>query len=138
MHYTIEELIRGNADTVAYYNAAKVHWKEILQSEDAVNAEKLSQTLNLEQLWFEHNCGGRFVGQEIMAIVGIAQFYTTDAGFAGNEEMVLKVYDALRSSYCSLEVKWHAEKVAESYDLLELRDGFLETGSAPLELGHGK
>jgi len=57
-----------------------------------------------------------------MVIVGIAQFYGAGAGFGGNASRARFVYDALCASHCSMEVKGHAERGAESYLLLEERE----------------
>ncbi len=72
-------------------------------------------------MWFETNCGGRYVGQEIMVISGIARFYSTMLGFEANDDLdtARKIYRAIQKSYCSMEVKGHADTVAKSYGLLE-------------------
>lgn len=119
MHSTIEALVNGDRSVVQHYARAKQLWDEILASPDAANVDALSQRLSSAQFRFENECGGRWVGQEIMVIVGIAQFYSTVAGFDGNVKRARLVYDALRASHCSMEVKGHAERVAESYSLLE-------------------
>lgn len=65
------------------------------------------------QLW------GRWVGQEVMVVSGLAGLYTTATGFDGRLDRARLLYDAFQSSYCSIEVKSIAEKVARSYDLLD-------------------
>ncbi|WP_437926229.1 hypothetical protein WMF37_45555 [Sorangium sp. So ce291] len=119
MHYTIEELLNPQSGIVGYYAAAERRWDLIMSSPDAANAATLANRLTREQSSFEHECGGRYIGQEIMAIVGIARFYTTTEGFASSRATARMVHAALQASHCSIEVKHHATTVAESYHLLE-------------------
>lgn len=122
MRYTIEELLDNDSQLLNYYAKAKERWLDIIQRPSAEDMDKLASVLTVEQIWFENNCGGREIGQEIMAVVGIAQFYTTQSGFSGNYKKARRVYDAFWRSYCSLEVKSHAKQIAKDYDLLE--DGY--------------
>ncbi len=117
--YTLETLINGNAKIVDYYSNAKKIWIEIRRSPSFNNIETLAQELTNRQLQFEHQCGGRWIGQEIMTIVGIGQFYRSETGFDATLEDVVKVQNAFAQSYCSLEVKWHAEKTAKVFGLNE-------------------
>lgn len=117
--YTLEALINGNAGIVEYYNNAKQLWLEIIESEAFENVDTLAQELTIRQLQFEHQCGGRWIGQEIMAIVGIGQFYSSEIGFEATLEDALKVKNAFAQSYCSLEVKFHAEKTVTIFRLNE-------------------
>lgn len=120
MNYTIEMLITGDKAVVEYYKKAKQKWAEIIKDNPTFNPEKFAKELSHHQLWFEHNCGGRWEGQEIMVVVGIGQFYTTMSGFEGeNLKRALAVYDGFRRSFCSIEVKGCAEDVAANYSLLE-------------------
>lgn len=119
MHYTIEHLIDGDPAVIEYYKNAKERWKEILSKSERLNSDELAKKLSSEQSWFEENCGSRWVGQEIMVITGIAQFYTTACGFDQNKEAALLVYEAFMKSYCSIEVKGVAEDVAKNYYLIE-------------------
>ena len=122
MHYTIELLIQGDENVVTYYRKAEELWSQIDKKPEFEKTEFLAKVLTNMQLQFEHECGGRWVGQEIMVVVGITRYYTTDVGFEGNEELALRVHDAFMASFCSMEVKGHAQSVAEAYDLEELRN----------------
>lgn len=117
--YTLETLIDGNADIVEYYNNARQLWLEIIESNAFENVDTLAQELTSRQLQFEHQCGGRWIGQEIMAIVGIGQFYSSQIGFDATMQDAVKVKNAFAQSYCSLEVKWHAEKTVKIFGLNE-------------------
>lgn len=117
--YTLETLINGNAEIVEHYNNARQLWLEIRESEAFGNVGTLAQELTNRQLQFEHQCGGRWIGQEIMAIVGIGQFYSSLIGFDATLEDAVKVKKAFAQSYCSLEVKWHAEKAVNIFGLNE-------------------
>ena len=119
MHYTTELLVQGDKNVLLYYNTALNRWRKILAEYASKSSEELAKELSSEQFWFEENCGSRWVGQEIMVITGITQFYTTERGFDENRHLALKIYRAFMQSYCSLEVKGVAEDVAKSYYLDE-------------------
>ena len=130
MHFTIEQLIHNNSDILEWYKRAKEIWNEIFKKFDPAKSENidlLAKELFNKQLQFEHECGGRWIGQEIMVISGIAQFYSTDTGFDVRYdqeydyrlEKARNLYQAFQLSYCSIEVKGHARNIAESYDLEE-------------------
>ena len=131
MHYTIELLVKGDGKVVDHYAEAISWWKTILADSNGFDVERLSKIVTAEQIsFFEHQCGGRYVGQEIMVLSGIAQFYTTQDGFEwtsephpelDNREKAMRVYKAFMRSYCSMEIKQIAEEVARDYDLLEER-----------------
>lgn len=122
MHHTIDLLLKQDENVLEYYQTALDKWKEILESSDALSVEALAQRLFAEQLWFEHNCGTRWVGQEIMVITGISQFYDLSKGFEDNLDKAILVYKAFMASYCSIEVKGVAKDVARSYYLLDETD----------------
>lgn len=117
--YTLETLIEGNPDIVEFYNKARHLWIEIRESIAFETIDTLAQELTNRQFEFEHQCGGRWIGQEIMAIVGIGQFYSSEIGFDATLEDAIKVKNAFAQSYCSLEVKWHAEKSVRIFGLNE-------------------
>ena len=79
--YTLEKLINGEADIVENYNNARQLWEDIRESNAYISIDTLAQELTNRQLQFEHRCGGRWIGQEIMALVGIGQFYSSEIGF---------------------------------------------------------
>lgn len=117
MHYTTELLIQGDKNILRYYSAALERWSGILAKYANKSSEELAKELSSQQFWFENHCGSRWVGQEIMVITGITQFYTTELGFDESRHLALKVYRAFIQSYCSLEVKGVAEDIAKSYYL---------------------
>jgi len=118
MRYSLEMLIRGKAEIIEHYRRAAERWQEVWSKPEATNLEKLARMLQHEQMWFERNCGGRWVGQEIMVVSGLAGLYSTEVGFDKKLEQARLLYDAFQSSFCSIEVKSIAEEVAKSYDLL--------------------
>jgi hypothetical protein len=121
MHYTVELLVRGDRNVSEFYRAAVGRWKEIWSRPNVKDVVYLATTLSDEQLWFERNCGGRWIGQEIMVVSGIGLLYSTGAGFEDKADRARLLYDAFQRSYCSVEVKSIAREVAESYGLLEER-----------------
>lgn len=119
MHYTVEMLVCGQAEVIDFYRLAAERWRQIWGMPEASELGQFARLLTHEQSWFEKNCGGRWVGQEIMVVSGLAGLYSTAAGFNGNEDRARLLYDAFQSSFCSIEVKSIAEEVARSYDLVD-------------------
>lgn len=122
MHRTIDLLIKGDDRILIYFKKALDRWNEILKSDSAKDVETLAKKLTSEQFWFEHNCGTRWIGQEIMVITGICQFYSISIGFEETKEKALLVYNAFMASSCSIEVKGDAKDVAKSYYLIDESD----------------
>lgn len=117
MKNTIEALVNGNRDILEFYERAREHWKQILQEVQPLNDSTLAARLRPGQFWFEQNCGGRHLGQEIMVLTGIAQFYSTDDGFTGNRDRAMMVLNALKNC-ASPDVEYHARYIGEIYDLV--------------------
>ena len=119
MHYTIEALVTGE-DAYAWYRDAIQHWQEVLSGIDPTDAKAIAVLASNEQMWFEHSCGGRFIGQEVMVVSGIGQYYRTLDGFADRLEQARAMYNGLSKSACSTEIHHHADEMARSYpELLE-------------------
>lgn len=119
MHNTIEAL-RENEPVAEFYQAAFAKWRELLRDIDKTAVAALADKVGEAQLdYFEKRCGGRAMGQEIMAWTGIAYYYGTEEGFGDDIEKARKIYDAMQLSHVSIEVKVHAERAAITYDLFE-------------------
>lgn len=122
---TLEKLINGDADIVGAYKRVKRKWDEILKdfNWDAENAiEVMAQLVTQYQIPIEHIAGERWLGQEIMVIVGIGQFYSSELGLEANIKEAKIVYNGFLTSMCSLEVKYHAENVGNIYGINEYSD----------------
>jgi hypothetical protein len=64
--------------------------------------------------------GGQKLGQEIMVTVGIGQFYSSKEGFySDNLKNAQAIYEAIKRSNCSAEVKVETDKIAEDYHLYD-------------------
>ncbi|WP_066412880.1 hypothetical protein [Sutcliffiella cohnii] len=114
--YTIQGLLGGEQDIIHFYAEANGLWEEIWNNPQSESAEGLSVLLSNMQMRFENRCGGRYLGQEIMAWSGFGHLYDTGIGFNGtNQEKSNRLMNAFRRSSCSLEVKSHANRAAESY-----------------------
>ncbi len=114
MHYTIESLLNGK-EVGNWYQWARAHWGKFLATNPT--AEEIAEWCDQEQHNFERNCGGRWIGQEVMVISGIAYYYTTRSCFDDNPDKAQAVYKGLVSNWCSVEVKIQARRVAKYYDL---------------------
>ena len=110
MSYNIyEELINPESKIAHYFANAEVIWKNIHSNQD-----NLDTVVRAEQLEFEHDCGDRGLGAEIMVWSGIMrEMHQTPP----NIESAKKVYDALAKHNCSIEVKVCAKDVAKVYGL---------------------
>ncbi len=118
---TVERLIEGDLNIVEYYNRAREIWEEILSRPEAEDVDGLATILGSRQRDFERECGGRFLGQEIMAVVGIRQFYSSAGGDPENLDpqnlrMVELVREAFRRSSCS-DAKAYVDDLAGVFRL---------------------
>ena len=122
MHQTIEALLKGDEEILHFYKVATERWTQVLMSLEG-KPEMLKEIIRVEQFWFERNCGGRELGQEIMVLSGIARYYDTHSGFTdqaigqSSRAEALNVYRAFVGGNCSIEVKFCAEMVGRFYDL---------------------
>lgn len=119
---TIEKLIKNERDILDSYQKVKAEWDTLLSdfnwgSDEAVN--ELSRELPSFQLKIEQIVGDRWLGQEVMVVVGIGQFYSTKLGFHGKEDKVKITYDAILSSMCSVEVHGYARSIGRMYHVDE-------------------
>ena len=120
MHDTIEKLMAGDAAIPGYYTAAHAHWKTLLSDVDTVSIEDLAKRLSSAQTWFEHHCGGRSPGQEVMVWTGFASLYSTQDGWENTAESGKKLAQAFAASMCSVGVKAGARKAGNSYHVDDL------------------
>lgn len=110
---TIEALIKGDFEVAQHYARGAKRWQAILGANPS--GLPLEQQLPIEQAWFEINCGGRHLGQEVMAVTGIAHLYSAADGFGDNQETAQRVSAAIQASTCSVEVKELARRAAQIY-----------------------
>lgn len=115
------EALRENQAVGDYYRAAFSKWRELLKGFDKTSVSELATAIGKAQIeFFEKQCGGRAMGQEIMAWTALAYFYDAEeAGYGDDLDKARKIYDALQLSHISIEAKINAEKAAISYDLFE-------------------
>ena len=117
---TLGKLIHGDSSILESYIKVKNKWDELLLRfdwRDKNALEKLTKLVGDNQWSFELVAGERWLGQEIMVIVGICQFYSRDVGFDKDARKAKLIYNAFLSSYCSMEVKFHAEEIGKLYHL---------------------
>jgi hypothetical protein len=117
--YTLNALINNQGSSLQVnYNQALTLWDSIWNDPKSETVEGLSEILTSKQLTFENNCGGRYVGQEVMVWSGFASLYDPISGYQeGNEDKSRRLYEAFKESYCSGEVISEARKAAKSYYL---------------------
>ncbi len=98
MRQTIEALVTGNREIMGFYQRSIEHWQQILRETQPLDDSTLAGRLLSGQFLFEQSCGGKYLGQEIMVLTGVAQFYSTTDGFGENREKALIVLKAFE--YC--------------------------------------
>lgn len=128
---TLEKLIQGDSSIVEAFQNVRTTWTNLLVDFDwnAANAlDKMAELVSQNQLLFEYQAGERWLGQEIMVIVGIGQFYSSSAGFELNIKRAKLIKDAFLLSYCSIEVKGIAEDIANLYSLNDKEENPRLTG----------
>lgn len=81
MHSNIEKLMAGDQNIPQYFAAAKAQWTSLLEDISTVDVSELANKLTHAQSWFEHHCGGRWYGQEVMVWTGFASIYSTRDGY---------------------------------------------------------
>lgn len=113
MKKIIENLMEGNQNVPTFFQSAAIKWKEFLADISEINDDVLASRLTAGQYWFEDNCGGRWLGQEIMAITGFAAVNKIDDIDAGKNSD--KLADAFIKSDCSGELKANARRAATNY-----------------------
>lgn len=118
MHETIEMLMQGDGEVVAYFVAARVKWAELLHDVCEISVTDLAERISIALEWFEANCGDQQCGREVMAWSGFASIYSNQDGYRrpgrGANEAV-KLAEAFAAAFLGDEIKEYARKAAESY-----------------------
>lgn len=115
---TIHALLNGNEKIIEFYKNAEKLWGEIWKDNKSDTVEGLAELLSNYQLDFEHECGGRYLGQEIMAFSGFGLLYDSYVGFEGeSKEKAIRLNNAFKKSNCSIEVEGSARRAVELYNL---------------------
>ncbi|WP_148293623.1 hypothetical protein [Azospirillum sp. B4] len=97
------------------FEKAKQKWNYFFKNYQDKPISSWAKWLTDEQISFEHACGGRWPGQEVMAWSGFGALYTTQSGLDENLPLAKKLAGAFFQSSCSLEVKAAARKAAAFY-----------------------
>ena len=117
MQYTLEALLKGQEKILEYYEHAKTHWDELFA--DAQAADSWAAWIAREEkAYFEPECGGMFVGREVMAWSAFASLYSIQFGWQ-DDKLVLarKLIDGFAESTCSEETKAAAVEAERLYDV---------------------
>ncbi len=128
MHYTIDLLMHSSRPVPQYFATAGSKWKELLADISSISPAVLARRLGDNQRWFELNCGGRPVAQEIMAWSAFGSLYNIRTNFEQNMDEAEKLAKAFATSQCSPEVKDHAKNAARSYRVAEPRTAIARIG----------
>ena len=117
MKCTLHMLLNGNPRVLVYYENAFEIWQEILADPGLRDLDALVREIEIKQKQFELECGGKPDALEIMALVGLAQFYNESGEFGDSVFDALTVVNAILKSACSPEVKDYTRMAAQWYGL---------------------
>lgn len=117
MHYTIERLVQGDRAISDYWARAVDLWRVLREENKDSSLEDFGRKIHAAQSSFEQNCGGRWIGQEIMGWAAVAQFYQSADTFGDREDEAVRVVRAFRASWCSSEAKAWLNRAVADYDL---------------------
>jgi hypothetical protein len=114
MREILECLLQGNLNIPRELENAEAYWVGFFDRPDT----EWSKALTDDQItYFEHRCGGRSRGQEVMGYSGFGHLYDTRRGFGENLKRAQKLARAFEKSMCSLEVKAYARDAANFYEV---------------------
>lgn len=114
-----DRLTKGDDSILKYFKHIKIKWDEILKEfkwESPKAVENMRSLISSHQYVFEELAYNDWLGQQIMVIVGINQYYSIYEGFTdANERKVRIILEAIESSSCSREVKQIANEISTLY-----------------------
>jgi hypothetical protein len=118
---TISALMRNEANVSSYFVEANKWWSEILNRQGNDEPTQLAEIISKQFLSFVISTSDddRFLIKEIIGIVAIARFWTPNDGFGSREARARQVYDGIRQSSCSGEIKESATDAAKAYGLID-------------------
>lgn len=120
MKYTLEALLSSDENITKYYEEAKLIWEDFFKENSEGDVAAWAKKISSSQFRFENQCGGRTLGQEVMAWSAFALTYSTREGWGeGQLDLAEKLLRSFATSMCSVEVKAHARRAAVAYHLNE-------------------
>lgn len=119
MQYTIEAILKGNEKIPEYFQNAKGKWQELFGDTKKASAEDWAERVTAEYTgYFDKECGGPFLGSEVMVWSAFGALFSTQFGWQPAEkEIAQKLVKAFAESACPEGVKTEATKAALFYDL---------------------
>ncbi|MEN1895635.1 hypothetical protein [Staphylococcus nepalensis] len=102
MKMTLEKLINNDSEILEYYQNANKLWEKIWNSKESENEKDLAKIISSYQYDFEEKCGGRWIGQEIMAWSAYAYLLKTTDNFPDTK--LKKLNNAFKNSFLSSEI----------------------------------
>lgn len=105
MQRTLKKLMNNDSEILEYYQNANKFWEEIWNSQESENEKDLGKKISSYQYQFEEECGGRWIGQEIMAWSAYTYLLKT---FDNDEDLfnknLKKLNNAFKNSFLSTEI----------------------------------
>ncbi|MFH1507825.1 MAG: hypothetical protein ABIG46_05320 [Candidatus Omnitrophota bacterium] len=119
MFYTIKLLMEGDHTIITAYEKAAEKWNEIMRQPEAANVEEFSRLISVKQFWFESHCDDPALGREIMAVTALARYYKPIIGFSSSMNKARYIYQGIKSSKCSDDLKVCLDRVAKFLGLID-------------------
>ncbi|MDW3863845.1 hypothetical protein QI362_00820 [Staphylococcus saprophyticus] len=116
---TFEKLMNGDSDIAKYYKNANDLWEKIWNHPKSQNVDDLAQLIGSYQYYFEENCGGEYLGKEIMGWSGYVYLLKSDSDdlFVNNRIDALK--EAINKSFLSSEIYYDSDQAIKLFGLNE-------------------
>lgn len=115
---TLYSVLNGEDAIFGYYSTAAAYWQNFFATHANSSLATWANSLFKDQIsFFESKCGGRDLGQEVMAVSGFTFLYNPVAGFDSNLPLAQMLKTAFDASMCSIEVKIRAKRAADLYGL---------------------
>jgi len=119
---TISAIINGDDSIIKAFQRVKTIWDDFLSTFDWSSSDALKQMTSFcarNQQIMEQAAGKITLGHEIIAWVGIGQFYDLQEGFSGDLAKARLVHAALLDSLGSVELRRKAKSIGSFYGINE-------------------
>jgi hypothetical protein len=113
MEETIGLIFKKDEKIIKYMANACAKWDKYLNNESP-NIESICKFISKTHLDFEHDCGGRDIGQELMVLAIFFKIYSKDKGLSEDKRDQAWIYrEAFSKSSFSIEGKAKMNRLAD-------------------------
>ena len=116
---TFEKLMNGARDIAKYYKNANDLWEKIWNNPKSQNVDDLAQLIGSYQYYFEENCGGVYLGKEIMGWSGYVYLLKSDSDDLLINNRIDALKEAINKSFLSSEIYYDSDQAIKLFGLNE-------------------